>query len=326
MNRILVTGGSGFIGTYLIGELLKRPDLQIINIDMNAPFEKTQEHLWKKVDITKEAEVLQAFLDFQPTEVVHLAARTDTFPEHVMSDYDANTTGTANILAGIKATSSIQRVVITSTQFVNQYNGMPAHDQDYAPHTVYGESKVITENMTRAAELDCCWTIIRPTNIWGPGHPRYPKEFWYVLKKGRYIHPGKKPVIRSYGYVGNVVDQIIKILEKEKQAVNGCVFYVGDESMNIYYWANGFSLALTGKNVKVVPRFVVKSLALVGDILRVFKIKFPITSSRYKSMTNGNMAPMEKTFHVLGPSKYSLKEGIDETVSWLKTQDTFWNR
>src|SRR5262249_46087447 len=151
--------------------------------------------------------------------VVHLAAYTETKPGNVIEDYAPNIEGTANVLYAIKAVRSVERVIMTSTQFVHQRNGLPTHDEDFAPHTIYGESKVIAENLTRQANLACCWTIIRPTNIWGPRHPRYPKEFWRVLKEGRYIHPGKQVVIRSYGFVGNVVDQIIKILQKETSIV-----------------------------------------------------------------------------------------------------------
>jgi GlcNAc-P-P-Und epimerase len=324
MKRILITGGSGFIGSYLIDVLSKEAALEILNIDIAEPVEESHKRYWSETSILDKEKFIAVFNEFQPEQVIHLAARTDTEPENVLDDYKVNTEGTANVLEAIKKCNYVQRTIITSTQFVNQYQGMPAHDQDYAPHTVYGESKVITENLTRDAKLTCCWTIIRPTNIWGPRHPRYSKEFWYVLKKGGYFHPGKKPVIRSYGYVGNVADQIIRLLDIDCDKINGQVFYVGDEPVNLYDWANGFSLALNKKSVRVVPRIIVKGLAFSGDILKFLNIKFPITSSRYKSMTNSNTAPMQRTFQLLGSPKYSLQEGIDETIEWLREQDQFW--
>lgn len=323
-TRILITGGSGFIGSYLIDVLLQYKTFKLLNVDITEPTEKEHTPYWHRLDILEKEKLIAVFNEFKPMYVVHLAARTDTEPENVLEDYKTNTIGTANVLGAIKACGTVERLVITSTQFVHQYQGLPKHDEDFAPHTVYGESKVITEKLTRAAELNCCWTIIRPTNIWGPRHPRYPTEFWRVLKKGKYIHPGKKPVIRSYGYVGNVADQIIKILTKEKEKIDKQVFYVGDDPVNLYDWANGFSLVLNKRTVRVVPRLMVRALALTGDLLRLFRMKFPITSSRYRSMTNSNTAPMEKTFKVLGYPKYTLNMGIEETVSWLKQQDKFW--
>jgi GlcNAc-P-P-Und epimerase len=323
--RILITGGSGFIGAYLIDELLKNEENEIVNIDIAEPLEKKHRDFWEQVDILDKEKLFYIFERFKPTHVVHLAARTDTNPESVLKDYVSNTSGTSNILAAIKNSASIDRVIITSTQFVHQRHGNPKHDEDYAPHTIYGQSKVITEKLTRDASLSSCWTIIRPTNIWGPRHPRYTKEFWRVLKSGRYIHPGKQPVVRSYGYVGSVVDQIMTILKKDPKEVNGQVFYVGDQPINLYDWVNGFALALNGKNVRTVPRFFVKNLALLGDVLGLLKVKFPITTSRYRSMTEENPVDMDKTFRILGEPKYSLREGIAETVEWLKTQGEFWN-
>lgn len=323
--RILITGGSGFIGAYLIDELLKNKENEIINIDIAEPLEKKHHVFWEQVDILDKVKLFDIFERFNPTHVVHLAARTDTNPESVLEDYVANTSGTSNILAAIKNSASIDRVIITSTQFVHQLHGNPKHDEDYAPHTIYGQSKVITEKLTRDASLSSCWTIIRPTNIWGPRHPRYTKEFWRVLKAGRYIHPGKQPVVRSYGYVGSVVDQIITILNKDPKEVNGQVLYVGDQPINLYEWVNGFALALNGRKVRTVPRFFVKNLAILGDVLGLIKLKFPITTSRYRSMTEENPVGMDKTFRILGEPKYSLSEGIAETVEWLKTQGEFWN-
>jgi nucleoside-diphosphate-sugar epimerase len=210
-------------------------------------------------------------------------------------------------------------VVFTSTQFVHQYHGFPKDDQDYAPHTVYGESKVLMEKMIREANLNVVWTIIRPTNIWGPWHLRYPFEFWRVLSKGLYVHPGRQPVTRSYGYVGNVVSQIISIIESVAEKVRGKVFYVGDPAIDLYDWVNGFSVLQTGKNVRVVPRLIVRTLAIVGDIFAIANVGFPITSSRYKSMTTSNIAPMERTLEAFGTPPYSLDQGIQETVEWMKT-------
>lgn len=314
--KYLVTGGSGFIGTNLIDRLIQ-DDHEIVNIDVSPPKLPSHSPFWKNIDILNTEELLHAFEGFQPTHVIHLAARTDTDGAH-LNEYLVNTKGTQNVLAAIKATRSVSRVIITSTQFVNQYHGIPKDDFDYAPHTVYGESKVITEQLTRQIGLACVWTLIRPTNIWGPWHIRYPHEFWRILGKGMYFHPGGKKVVRSYGYVKNVVHQIMKILEAEPERVQSKVFYVGDEPIDLLAWVNGFSVAQTGKPVRIVPFFFVRTLALIGDVLSIFHIKFPITGSRYKSMTTSNNAPMEPTIREFGRPPFSLEEGIKDTVNWLR--------
>jgi hypothetical protein len=60
--------------------------------------------------------------------------------------------------------------------------------------------------------------------------------------------------------------------------------------------------------------------------LKLIGIKFPITSSRYLSMTTSNNAPMDKTMEAFGTPPYSLSEGVEETIKWLLTIDKdFWS-
>lgn len=317
--KILITGGSGFIGMNLIEKLASTNKHTLLNLDIAEPKIAKHRSYWRACDILDLKQVSEHFRAFMPEAVIHLAARTDTDPKNSLVDYEVNTKGSHHILAAVKECGETKRVIITSTQFVHQYHGFPKDDEDYAPHTVYGESKVIMEKMTRNAGLNCVWTIIRPTNIWGPWHLRYPSEFWRVLSKGLYVHPGRNPVIRSYGYVGNVVFQIISILESPSEKVDGKVFYVGDLPIDIYDWVNGFSKRQIGKKVNVVPRILVKWLAWVGDSLSLVNIRFPLTSSRYRSMTNSNIAPLEKTFETFGKPPYTLDQGIEETVMWMRS-------
>jgi nucleoside-diphosphate-sugar epimerase len=317
---MLVTGGSGFIGTNLIDILLER-NIQVLNLDIKSPSKNEHNGCWQKCDILDLDLTMGIFRNFQPTHVVHLAARTDTLSNN-LDDYNINTNGTANILDCIKALSGIQRIIITSSQFVYGPPGIPKSDEDYNPIGAYGASKVISEKLTRSVRLNCIWTIVRPTNVWGPWHPRYPHEFWLVLKKRLYIHPGGKPTIRSYGYVRNVVTQMLNILEAPRVIADRKVYYLGDPPISLLDWVNGFSVAITGKPAKTIPRWLFKSLALMGSMVGVFGIHFPIQLSRYRSMTEDYFSPMEPTLANFGPLPCTLEDGIRETVDWL---NGYWN-
>lgn len=316
--RIICTGASGFIGTNLVNHLREKNRV-FLNVDAQKPLDESHLPYWQAATVLDPQQLVEIFATFQPTHVVHLAARTDTDSES-LADYQVNTAGTANVLAAIKATPTVQRVIITSTQFVHRPGHLPEHDQDFEPHTAYGQSKALTEQMTRTANLACTWTIIRPTNIWGPWHPRYPHEFWRVLKQGRYFHPGRQPVVRSYGYVGNVVYQIEQILQAPAALVDQKVYYVGDQPINIYEWTNAFSKAITQHEVRVIPRPMVQSIAFIGDLLKATGVRFPIHSARYQSMVTDYPTPMEPTFQAFGQPPFSLTEGIRETTEWLKRQ------
>ncbi len=318
--RLLITGGSGFIGTNAVDAFAEQ-GCAILNYSTQRPLKSAHDKFWLKGDILDVVALQIASNNFQPDWVLHLAARADCDENATLEvGYRANTEGTRNVLETIRAMPSVQRVIVTSSQFVCAPGRLPKSDTDYFPETVYGQSKVVTEQLTREANLPACWTIIRPTNIWGPWHMRYRREFWRVVERGLYAHPGHQPVIRCYGYVKNVVHQIRKIFEANVDLVRGQTFYLGDRPINLYDWTNGFSRALSGREVNVVPRPLMRALSLLGDIPTLITGKpFLINSSRFRSMTTDYETPMERTFKLFGESPYTFQVGIEETVRWLRS-------
>jgi nucleoside-diphosphate-sugar epimerase len=315
--KILITGGSGFIGTNLVTHALSRGD-EVLNIDASTPLNPEHNPVWRKLNIMDPEELTRAMQEFRPDWVIHLAARTDCDElTTVERGYRVNTDGVSNLLAAIKVTPGIDRVVITSSQYVCGPGYLPQHDEDYAPHTVYGQSKVVTEQLTRKAGLNCCWTLIRPTNIWGPWHMRYRNEAWRVIRKGLYLHPAGAPVVRAYGYVGNIVHYIQQILDAPRSLVDHRTFYLSDPPGDIYLWASAFSVALTGHSARKAPRWLLRGIGYAGDIVSWLGLKFPLTSSRYRSMTSNYVVSVDATYSILGPSPISLDDGVRETVFWL---------
>lgn len=319
-GTIVITGGSGFIGTHLIDTLEREPNLRIINLDMRPPRKESHRGYWTKCNIMSPRQLRQVFVELRPRFVAHLAARTDMEGKTV-DDYQVNTVGTENIIDAIAQAGSVERALFVSTQFVVGPGPLPRHDLDFRAHTIYGESKVLAEVAVQESGLDCAWTIVRPTNVWGSWHPRYPREFWRVLQAGIYFHPGSRPVTRSYGYVGNVVAQIAAILDAPVETVDRRVLYVGDPPIELLDWVNAFSLQLTGHPARVIPEGLLRVLAWTGDCFVAIGVKFPIFSSRLKSMTEDYPTPMEPTFALLGPPMKSLEEGVRETVEWLRTPE-----
>lgn len=313
--RVLLTGGSGFIGTNLVDALLAR-GADILNLDTQCPSRTEHRPYWRECSVLDAGAVAREVDTFAPRHIVHLAARTD-LDGTTLQDYRVNTDGTAYLLAAIKQSASVERLIVTSTQYVHQYHGVPAHDEDFAPHTVYGQSKVVTEQATRTAGLTCAWTIIRPTTVWGPWHLRYPREFWKALARGVYVHPEGR-TIKSYGYVGNVVFQILCLLDAPSSLVDRRVFYVGDRPLDLYDWADGFAIQQTGRHARRVPTWCFKALATAGEVLARAGLPSPLTMSRYRNMTTSNPAPMEPIHELCGEPPYTLDTAIAETVAWLR--------
>ncbi|HEY0979121.1 MAG TPA: NAD(P)-dependent oxidoreductase [Flavobacteriales bacterium] len=313
--RLLVTGGSGFIGTNLMASVIAK-GVEVVNLDWSPPLDPAQRPYWKESDLMDQAGMQAHFDAFRPTHVVHLAARTDTEIQDDIDAYQQNHEGTKRLLEVVKRTPSIERLIVTSTQFVCEAGYQPKNDLDFKPFTLYGETKRLTEMATREAGLQCVWTIIRPTTIWGPWSLRYRDVMFKVMRKGMYFHPSRRKVVRSYGYVGNVVWQIERMLAAPAEKVNGRVFYVGDPPMDLRVWVEAVSQELVGKPVRYIPTFLVKGLALCGDVLKIFRLPFPITSGRFRSMTSDYITPMDRTEEAFGVAPFGLKEAVKRTVEW----------
>lgn len=313
MMRLLVTGGSGFIGSHLLERLSAR-GAQLANLDVRPPPHVVGNVPWYHCDIKDASEVHRVFGEFRPTHVVHLAANTDLAGETLV-DYQDNVAGTRIVIEAAKAAGSVERLITTSTQYVVTPGRRPASPTDFAAYSAYGMSKVETERLTRETAAPMVWTIIRPTNIWGPRHPFLPDRVWYYMARGLYVHPGRRPIARAYASVEAVTYQIDAMLRAPAPTVDGRVYYVGEKPVEFLFWANAFAVRLTGKPVRVIPRPMWRTLALIGDVVP----KFPMNSARFERLTVDDDPPIEPTYEAFGVPPVDFDAAVAATVDWLWT-------
>ncbi len=267
MKKILITGGSGFIGTNLIEHLLKKTDAELLTFDINEPKIDSHNRFWKRVDIREYEELREKIVEYKPDIVIHLAARTD-LRGLTLKDYDANMTGVSNLLKAIDEAGTVQKAVFASSMYVCEPGYMPKDFEDYAPHTLYGESKVETERRIKKANPSYTWSIIRPTSIWGPWFGEPYDKFFHIVMNRMYFHMGKKACKKTYGYVDNAIYQIESILKAESEKVNRNVYYLGDyEAYSITDWANEIA-NIEGIKIPHVPYFCFRWMGYVGDCLK----------------------------------------------------------
>lgn len=314
--RIIITGGSGFIGTNVVQYYLDRGE-EVLNLDRVQP--KTDAHIamFRQVDLKDYHKLETIFIRFNPDYVIHLAARTD-LDGNTLEDYSDNIKGVENVLNAASRVDQLRKILITSSMLVCHAGYYPKNQFDYAPTTMYGESKVKTEEIVWANKPICDWAILRPTSIWGPWFGVPYRNFFDMVKARRYFHIGHKSCTKTYGYVGNAVYQIDQILMNDTQDENKKVFYLGDEPpIFIEDWANEIAGEL-GFKVPRMPMALLKCAGWFGDFLKLFGVHFPMTSFRLKNMTTNNIIDLKNTMVIAPNPPYTRIEGVRKTLGWMK--------
>ena len=319
--KVLVTGGSGFIGTNMVSLLIEK-GFDVVNYDFIKP--KLESHLkfWVEVDICNKSQISTSIQKDNPDYIIHLAARTDLNEKTNLDGYRANIDGVRNIMDSAASLIALKRIIVASSMLVCQLGYTPSGFDDYAPNTLYGESKVHTEKIVKEYNID--WLIVRPTSIWGPWFGEPYKNFFDLVIKGFYFNiPAKYAATKTYGYVENTCMQIFNLLMTEDLSVKHNYFYLGDiEPINISDWAIRIRRLNNQYNPITMSKWLLELAAKVGDILK-FKFgfyKFPMNSFRYNNMTNDNIIKdLNRTIDLTNiGADLNLDNQILKTLDWLK--------
>ena len=183
--KILITGGMGFIGLYLVDYLLKK-DNEITVLDN---FSNSNKSLIKRIrnknlkiiegDIRKNDDILNSIKNQEI--VVHLAAKisVDESIENPNETFDVNVNGTKNILEACKK-NNIKKLIVASSAAVYGENTSQIKLKEISktnPISPYGESKLLMENEIKKFQLkntNLKCIILRFFNIFGNGQsPEY---------------------------------------------------------------------------------------------------------------------------------------------------------
>ena len=324
-TRAIVTGTSGFIGRHL-AEALAGHGYNVLGIDRRDPTNAPRGYQHRTVDLLDAKGLRTALLEWQPEVVFHLAARTDMDKHPDLRAYASNVDGVSNLVSALAETPSVRRWICTSTQLVCRVGYRPTHDRDYCPNSLYGESKVQTEEICRAADGGggATWTIVRPTTIWGPGMKPHYVRFFRMLRRGRYFHVGRQPLFKSYGYVGNTVHQYMQLMVAPPEQVHRRTFYLADyEPLSLQAWAEEFRKQLGAPPIRTLPLGLATGAARVGDLLNAVGLRdFPFNSFRLNNIMTPYQMDLAATRAVCGPLPWTMSDGVAATVDWLRGM---WN-
>lgn len=319
-RRVLVTGGSGFVGTNVV-EAFLRDAYVVLNVDIAPPKAAAHAPSWQQLDILDDVALRRAFAAFRPELVIHLAAKTVLDERTTLDHYAANIQGVQNVINAVQAAGSVERTFFASSRLVCRLGFVPKDDTDYQPSTLYGLSKVRGEQLVRAAPPSLgTWTILRPTGIWGPWFGVPYRDFFNTIRRGRYVHPARREARKSYGYVENTVHQLQRLAARPPADVHGRTLVVADyPPLRVREWAELIRDALGARPIRSVPVPLLKGAAIAGDAIeRLGRGHAPLTSFRLNNLVSDMVYDTGPLEALVGPLPFTLTEGVERTVAWLR--------
>lgn len=323
IRTVLVTGGSGFIGSHLVCSLVNRyPEWRIINLDSLdyccsprslESIENRTNYTFIRGDVCNPRLINHIFHTENIDAVFHLAAKT-----HVESSFESpsgfqqvNVDGTRVLLgAAHQAPHRLQRFIYVSTDEVYGPSADQVFDESspLRPSNPYAATKAAAEYLARSYWDQFKFPVIitRSNNIYGPR--QYPEKviprFLRLLQMNKKCTvQGTLPQSRHFLFVSDAVDAFLLLLEKGTAG-------------EVYNMGTGFEIPIERlaselvRMMKNVPDSNVKDwVEFVPERPRV-DLRYPINS--------------EKLQRLGWRPEVSWAEGIRHTVKWYRDNPDFW--
>lgn len=322
MSKVFVTGATGFIGSHLVDELIKK------SYHVKCLVRKSSSTKWldgKPVEFVYgdlfDEKVLQSALsdvDF----VYHVGGVT--FAKKKEEFIRGNIDATRSLIeACFKFNPKLKKFIHVSSQACvgPSYDGKPIDEtRDYHPLTAYGRSKREAEKLVKKYfdKLNC--TIVRPPAVYGP---RDYAIFEYFKSMSRGLQPliGFEDKLISLIHALDLVRGFILAGESDKSSSQ--TYFISSEKF--YNWRDigEMTKRLMGrKTIRVVlPHFAVKTTAFFSEVFSVFSSK-PVILNREKAKELTQrywICSVEKAKHELGFSEsLTLEEGFQDTINWYR--------
>jgi nucleoside-diphosphate-sugar epimerase len=245
--NILVTGGAGYLGSHLCGELLFRGqavtvvDSLVHGGNSLLAYRTHPDFSFRKADI-RDREAIRPCFDGVDA-VVHLAAVVG-YPACSKAgeecSYGVNLEGTKNVFELAEAAGA-RRFVFASTysNYGISPDGLPVNeDSPLSPQSLYAETKIAAEQylLDRAPSSACAPVILRFSTVFGPS-PRTRFDLiinqfvWQAVTEKKLL-VYQKEYNRSFVHVGDIGRAILAALNAPEDKVRGRIFNVGRNDGN----------------------------------------------------------------------------------------------
>ena len=316
MQRVLVTGGLGFIGSNLI-QLLLEQKYYVINVDKvsyssnfynTKEFKQNKKYKFIKCDIQNKKKISQILKKYKPAGIFNLAAEThvDRSIDGPKNFINSNILGVFNLLECFKKyykkNKNIKLIHISTDEvYGDVLNGRSKETDRYNPSSPYAASKASSDHLVRSyiRTYNIPAIITNCSNNYGPNqHPEklIPKLIYNILNNRKLPIYGKGNNSREWIYVSDHCEALVKIFKKGKLSN----FYNIGSNTNL----NNLSIA---KKLLLIAKNKIK----MGKNVKIEFVKDrPGHDLRYA--INSNKLRKE----IKWKPKININRGLEKTLNW----------
>jgi UDP-glucose 4-epimerase len=312
--NVLITGSTGFVGKHLVNKLVSNGISTSVLLIKNKHESIHFPEAVKRYYVTS-LDSIDTHLSLCTVDVViHLAARVHIFNNNSENQY--NEFYEVNVKATIKlasqaAAAGVKKFIFLSSIGVNgsKTTTKPFSSCDIpAPHNLYSLSKCEAEFSLSELFLDSSMhvIIIRAPLIYGPNNPGNMHSLVKLIKLRLPLPFLSIKNVRSYIYIGNLVDFIIHCFNINFKLPN--IFLVSDgEDLSTPKFIEKICVAFNLK--MIIFRFPIFILSFIA---RLFKF-----DKRFHQLTDSLQVSNLETESITGwKPPYSMDEGLRELAFW----------
>lgn len=337
--KILITGGSGFLGQSIVEEFLETScplTFSLLSVYDLKPYQGRMDERIEFIqgDICNAAEIGKACRGIDI--VIHAAAIVDWGTKKPKEVYEANFTGTQHVINACKDnkvpilvyTSSLD-TVITGQPLLEVDESQPYPERHL---NMYCESKCLAEKLVLAASGEELKTIVlRPSDIFGERDPYHVPPLIEMAKSGFYVRIGDGSAQNQHVYVRNMAWAHVlatkALLDKNEKVMGHAYFITDGPGANFFTF---FDHILLSAGYKIwphnlwLPKGFMYFLGVMAEsfALMIRPIKYYVPKlSRFAVMYTTTSftftsAKAEKDFGFY--PKYSEEEAMENTVNFFR--------
>ena len=330
MKKIIITGASGFIGSFLVEKALSLgfqtwagvrksssreylQDSNILFIELNFGNKE------KLVEQLKEFKTLFGHIDY----IIHNAGITKCLDP---KEFDQiNYQNTVNFVEALQEADCVPSKFLLMSSLSSfgvgdeiNYTPLKLTDTPH-PNTAYGISKLKAEQYLESTS-NFPYMILRPTGVYGPRE----KDYFLMLKtvkSGLDVGAGFKPQHLTFIYVKDLVDAAFLALESP---LSNQSYFVADGDVHTDKEYTALVKKVLGKkhvlSIKI-PLCILKLVSIIAEgIAQITKKPSTLNRDKYKIMKQRNwecdIEPLRQDLRFT--PQYNLERGLTESVNWYK--------